>query len=133
MEGFRSREPFGEEGYRLVGAAMEVYNQMGGGLTEPIYQECLELELELKGIPFDAFRELRTFYKGRELKKRYIPDLIVYEKIIAELKAVKSLEPEHESQLLNYMHLTRSPLGYLLNFSPKLGLQWRRFLLNEYL
>lgn len=133
MEGFRSREPFSEEGYRLGGAAMEVYNQMGGGLTEPIYQECLELELELKGIPFDAFRELRTFYKGRELKKRYIPDLIVYEKIIAELKAVKSLEPEHESQLLNYMHLTRSPLGYLLNFSPKLGLQWRRFLLNEYL
>jgi GxxExxY protein len=130
MEGFRSREPFGEEG--LVGAAMEVYNQMGGGLTEPIYQECLELELELKGIPFDAFRELRTFYKGRELKKRYIPDLIVYEKIIAELKALKSLEPEHESQLLNYMHLTRSPLGYLLNFSPKSGLQWRRFLLNEY-
>jgi GxxExxY protein len=133
MEGFRSREPFGEEGYRHVGAAMEVYNQMGGGLTEPIYQECLELELELKGIPFDAFRELRTFYKGRELKKRYIPDLIVYEKIIAELKALKSLEPEHESQLLNYMHLTRSPLGYLLNFSPKSGLQWKRFLLNEYL
>jgi GxxExxY protein len=102
MEGFRSREPFSEEGYRLVGAGMEVYNQMGGGLTEPIYQECLELELELKGIPFDPFRELRTFYKGRDLKKRYIPDLIVYEKIIAELKAVKSLEPEHESQRLNY-------------------------------
>ena len=122
MEGFRSREPFGEGGYRLVGAAIEVYNQMGGGLTEPIYQECLELELELKGIPFDPFRELRTFYKGRELKKRYIPDLIVYEKIIAELKALKSLEPEPESQLLNYMHLTRSPLGYLLNFSPKSGL-----------
>lgn len=133
MEGFRSREPFSEERYRVVGAAMEVYNQMGGGLTEPIYQECLELELELKGIPFDAFRELRTFYKGRELKNRYIPDLVVYEKIIAELKAVKSLEPEHESQLPNYMHLTRSPLGYLLNFSPKSGLQWRRFLLNEYL
>jgi GxxExxY protein len=133
MEGFRSREPFSEEGYRLVGAAMEVCNQMGGGLTELIYQECLELELELKGIPFVAFPELRTFYKGRELKKRYIPDLVVYEKIIAELKAVKSLEPEHESQLPNDMHLTRSPLGYLLNFSPKSGLQWRRYLLTEYL
>ena len=106
MDGFRSQEPFAEEGYRLVGAAMEVYHEKGAGLTEPIYHECLELELELRGIPFDAFRELRTFYKGRELKKRYIPDLVVFERIIAELKAMKSLEPEHESQLLNYMHLT---------------------------
>lgn len=133
MDGFRSREPLAEEGYRLVGAAMEVYNEKGAGLTEPIYQECLEIELHLREIPYDPFRELRTFYKGRELKKRYIPDLIVYERIIAELKAVKSLEPEHESQLLNYMHLTHSPVGYLLNFSCKSDLQWKRFLLSEYL
>ena len=133
MEGFKSREPFGEEGFRLVGAAMEVYNEKGPGLTEAIYQECMEIELELRGLPFNAMRELRTFYKGRELRKRYLPDLVVFDRIIAELKALKSIEPEHESQLLNYMHLTRSPVGYLLNFSFKSGLQWKRFLLSEYL
>lgn len=133
MEGFKSREPFGEEGFRLAGAAMEVDNEKGPGLTEAIYQECMEIELELRGLPFNAMRELRTFYKGRELRKRYLPNLVVFDRIIAELKALKSIEPEHESQLLNYMHLTRSPVGYLLNFSYKSALQWKRFLLSEYL
>lgn len=128
-----SREPFGEEGFRLVGAAMEVYNQKGFGLTEPIYQECLEIELGLRGIPFDAQRELTTYYKGRELKKRYIPDLVVFERIVAELKAVKAIDAEHESQLMNYMRLTRSPVGYLLNFGRKSGLEWKRFLISDYL
>jgi GxxExxY protein len=126
-----SREPFGEEGFRLVGAAMEVYNQKGFGLTEPIYQECLEIELALREIPFDAQRELTTFYKGRELKKRYIPNLVVFERIVAELKAVKAIDAEHESQLMNYMRLTRSPVGYLLNFVRKSGLEWKRFLISD--
>jgi GxxExxY protein len=133
MKRYESREPFGEEGFRLVGAAMEVYNEKGFGLTEPIYQECLEIELGLRGIPFDAQRELTTYYKGRELKRRYIPDLLVFERIVAELKAVKAIDAEHESQLMNYLHLTRSPVGYLLNFGRKSGLEWKRFLISDYL
>lgn len=133
MSGFRSGEPFAEEGYRLVGAAMEVYNEMGGGLVEPIYQECMEIELGLRGIPFDSQRELKTFYKGRELKRRFIPDLFVFDRIVAELKSQKGIEPEHESQLFNYLRLTRSPVGYLLNFGSKTGLEWKRYLLGEYL
>jgi GxxExxY protein len=131
MKRYESREPFGEEGFRLVGAAMEVYNEKGFGLTEPIYQECLEIELGLRGIPFDAQRELTTYYKGRELKRRYIPDLLVFERIVAELKAVKAIDAEHESQLMNYLHLTRSPVGYLLNFGRKSGLEWKRFLISD--
>jgi GxxExxY protein len=133
MSGFSSGEPFANEGYRLVGAAMEVYNEMGGGLAEPIYQECMEIELGLREIPFDPQRELKTFYKGRELKRRFIPDLFVYDRMIAELKSQKSIEPEHESQLFNYLRLTRSPVGYLLNFGSKSGLEWKRYLLSEYL
>ena len=133
MSGFCSGEPFAREGYRLVGAAMEVYNEMGGGLAEPIYQECMEIELGLREIPFDSQRELKTFYKGRELKRRFIPDLFVYDRVIAELKSQKSIEPEHESQLFNYLRLTRSPVGYLLNFGSKTGLEWKRYLLGEYL
>jgi GxxExxY protein len=65
-----------DESYRLIGAAFEVYNDRGFGLSEEIYQECIEIELELRTIPFRAKQELACFYKGRELKKRFIPDLI---------------------------------------------------------
>jgi len=61
-----------------MGAAFEVYNDRGYGMAEEIYQECLEFELELSGIPFQSKAEIRCFYKGRELKKRYSPDLFVF-------------------------------------------------------
>jgi GxxExxY protein len=70
-------EIFGEEGYRFMGAAFEVYNDRGYGLAEEIYQECLEIELEVRGMSFVSKQELRCFYKGRELKRRYVPDLLV--------------------------------------------------------
>ena len=104
------------ESYQLIGAAFAVYNERGFGLAEEIYQECLEIELEIVGIPFRAKQELACFYKGRELKRRYIPDLMVFESIVVELKAVTQLLPEHEAQLLNYMRITKQPLGYLINF-----------------
>ena len=71
-------EIYKEEGYKLMGAAFEVHNVQGYGMAEEIYQECLEIELEMCGIPFKAKQELRCFYKGRELKKRYVPDLFVF-------------------------------------------------------
>ena len=126
-------EPFSEEGYALMGAAFEVHNVQGGGLLEEIYQQSLEVELELRGIPFRPKEELKVHYKGRELRKRYIPDLFVYEAIMVELKSVSAMLPEHEAQLLNYMRITRSPVGYLINFGPIGKLQYIRFILSEYL
>jgi len=122
-----------EESYRLLGAAFEVYNDRGFGLAEEIYQECLEIELELRGIPFRAKQELACFYKGRELKKRYIPDLSVFGSLVAELKAVSQLLAEHEAQLLNYLRITKQPLGYLLNFGKPGGLDFKRIILSEFL
>ena len=81
-----------------MGAAFEVYNDRGHGLAEEIYQECLEIELELRGIPFTPKQELACCYKGRELKKRYIPDLFVFSCLVTELKSVSQLAPEHEAQ-----------------------------------
>lgn len=75
------KQPFSEEGYALMGAAFEVHNEIGGGLAEEIYQQSLEIELELRGIPFRVRQELKVFYKNRELSKRYIPDLVGYEKL----------------------------------------------------
>jgi GxxExxY protein len=121
------------EGYKLVGAAFEVYNEQGYGLTEEIYQESLELELESQGIPFQSKHELLCFYKGRQLKKRYVPDLFVFECLVVELKAVTALAPEHDAQLINSLRLTRQPVGYLVNFGHKDTLEWKRFTLSEFI
>jgi GxxExxY protein len=125
-------KPFAREGYDLMAAAFEVHHELGGGLAEEIYQESLEIELELRAIPFDSKRQLQVFYKARELQHRYIPDLFVYGSIVVELKAVSALLSEHEAQLLNYMRLTRSPVGYLINFGPISKVEWKRFVLSEF-
>ncbi len=126
-------EIYKDEGYKLMGAAFEVYNDRGYGLAEEIYQECLETELELRQIPFQSKAELRCFYKGRELKKRYVPDLFVFGCLVVELKAVTDLATEHEAQLLNYMRIARQPVGYLVNFGHKDTLEWKRFILSEFI
>src|SRR6266581_1901817 len=81
---FGSMKPeiYKDEGYQLMGAAFEVYNDRGYGLAEEIYQECLEIELEMRGISFRAKEEIKCFYKGRLLKKRYIPDLFVFDCLV---------------------------------------------------
>lgn len=105
---------------------------MGGGLSEEIYQESLEWELGLRSIHFETKSELKVYYKGHLLNKRYIPDLHVSQELMVELKAVKALTSEHEKQLLNYMHITKKAVGYLINFGPP-SAEWKRFILNEYI
>jgi GxxExxY protein len=122
---------FKQEGYRLMGAAFEVYNELGYGMAEEIYQQSLEIELEKQGIPFQSKHELRVFYKDRELSVRYKPDLLVLGGIVVELKAVTELTSDHEAQLFNYMRIARIRVGYLLNFGHKGELQWKRFILDD--
>jgi len=122
---------FKEEGYKLMGAAFEVYNQLGYGMAEEIYQQSLEIELELRGIPFRSKQELTVFYKGRKLETRYKPDLFVYGGIVVELKAVTEMISNHEAQLFNYMRVARQPVGYLINFGQKGELEWKRFILSD--
>jgi GxxExxY protein len=126
-------EIYKDEGYKLMGAAFEAYNDRGYGLAEEIYQECLEIELGLLNIPFRSKQELNCFYKGQQLKKRYVPDLFVFGVLVVELKAVSELAPEHEAQLINYMRITRQPVGYLINFGHKDTLEWKRIILSEYI
>ncbi|MCC6126925.1 MAG: GxxExxY protein [Pirellulales bacterium] len=122
---------FKEEGYRLMGAAFEVYNELGYGMSEEIYQQSLEIELGMQGIPFLTKHELKVYYKNRELDTRYKPDLFVFGGIVVELKAVSELATEHEAQLFNYMRIARKEVGYLLNFGHKGTLQWKRFILSD--
>ena len=89
---------------------------VGPGFREEVYQQCLERELATRNIPFDAKKELRIFYKGAPIEKTYVPDFYCYGKIIVEIKAVESLTKEHRAQLMNYLRLTGSKLGLLVNF-----------------
>ena len=121
-----------EEGYKLMGAAFEVYNELGYGMAEEVYQQCLEIELELRDIPFSTKSGLQLQYKGRQIEKTYIPDLLIFNAIVVELKAVAGLIAEHEAQLFNYMRIARQPVGYLINFGAKDKLEWKRFILSEF-
>ena len=115
-----------------MSAAFEVHNVIGGGLLEDIYQECMEIELRLRGIPFTGKPSLPVYYKGHLLSKTYIPDLFFEKSHVAELKSVARLLPEHEAQLLNYMRLARIPVGYLINFGPIEKVEWKRFVIDQF-
>ena len=115
-----------EESYAIMGACFEVYKQMGSGFLEPVYQECLCVELTLRDIPFRAQPELSLSYKGRALEKTYKPDFICHDKIILEIKAVRELADEHRAQVHNYLKATSYRLGLLVNFSHYPTLQYER-------
>ena len=115
-----------QEGYSLMGAAFEVYNQLGSGFLEEVYQEAMELELKARSIPFVAKPRLAVTYKEQVLKKYYEADLLVHEEVVVELKAARAIAPEHEAQLINELKATGKRVGYLINFGSFPRLQWSR-------
>ena len=104
------------ESYKIQGAIFEVYKEMGNGFLEAVYQECLERELLKQKIPFVAQPLLKLMYKGETLQHTYKPDIICFDKIIVELKGVKSIRNEHHAQVLNYLKATKLRLGLIANF-----------------
>ena len=114
------------ESYRIMGACFEVYKEKGNGFLELVYQECLELELDLQSIPSVARPRLDVKYKGRPLSRTFEPDFICYDKIIMELKAVSQLADEHRAQVHNYLKATGLRLGLLINFGHPRKLEWER-------
>jgi len=117
-----------EECFKIVGACIEVHNTLGCGFLEPIYQEALSIEFQKQKIPFEREKTLTVVYKDIELEKKYVADFVCYEKIIVELKALSSLDSEHESQILNYLKATGCKLGLLINFGEK-SLKYKRMVL----
>ena len=117
---------FKNEVYAIIGAAMEVYNQLGPGFGEAIYQEAMEIEVESRKIPNNPQQDIFIVYKGRTLRNFFKPDLICYEKIIVELKALDHLTSREEAQLLNYLKATGLPVGLLINFGHENDLEWKR-------
>jgi GxxExxY protein len=116
------------ESYAIIGACFAVYKDKGCGFHEPVYHECLEIELEFQGISF-LWKPPQTLqYRGRTLVQTFNPDFLCYDKIILEIKAVSILADEHRAQILNYLSATNSNLGLLVNFGHYPRLEYERLL-----
>ena len=120
--------PLKEETYRILGACFEVYNELGCGFLEPVYQESLELELKRQEVPFESQKILKMDYKGKELTKTYQADFVCFDNVIVEIKAVSRLTGEHRAQILNYIHATDIDVGLLVNFGHFPKIEHERFL-----
>ena len=101
--------------YDIIGAALKVHKEMNWGLLEALYAEAMQIELELIGIQSQSEVELPCYYKGYKMNKTYRADLVVGD-VMVELKATSDIIPAHRAQLFNYMRLTHSPIGLLINF-----------------
>jgi len=119
------------ESYEIIGACFNVYKRMGCGFLEAIYQECLEIEFTFKGISNTKQKLYRIVYRGQELRRKFQPDFICYDKIIVELKAVSQLKDEHQAQVLNYLNATGHKLALLVNFGHYPKLEYKRLILTK--
>lgn len=120
-----------DEVYAIVGAAMEVYNDLGPGFLESVYQEAMEIEAHIRNIPFDPQHQILVRYKNQVLKKYYLADLVCYGKIIVEIKAMNDLTLREEGQLLNYLKATGIKVGVLINFGHYPSLEWKRLVFTK--
>ena len=111
---------------QIIGAAMEVHKQLGGGFLEVVYGDALEMEFQERGIPYQREKELQIYYKERVLPHFYKADFICYDSVVVELKAVENLTVECQAQVLNYLAATGCKVGLLLNFGRR-SLEKRRF------
>ena len=102
---------------QVIGAAIEVHRELGPGLLESAYEECLAHELSLRGIPFVRQLDVPLDYKGVRLDVGYRIDLLVNDVIVIELKTVQKILPIHEAQLLTYLKLSKMKVGLLMNFN----------------
>ena len=103
--------------YSINGAAFHVYNKLGHGFLEAVYQEALEIEFQRRGIPYEREKDFTIMYKGEKLDQKYIADFVCYGKIVVELKAVDEILPVHKAQVINYLAITGYKLGMLVNFN----------------
>ncbi len=122
-----SRLIFKEESYKIIGACFEVYNHMGPGFLEAVYQECLTMEFADQAIPCISQPLLSLEYKSRPLNQTYVPDFLCFDEIVVEIKAVKNLADEHRAQTINYLKATGKRLALLVNFGHDSKLEYERF------
>ncbi len=120
-----------DESYAIMGACFEAYKEKSCGYSEPVYHECIGIEMSLRGIPAISKPKLQLEYKGQKLEATFEPDYVCYNKIVLELKAVAKLIEGHRAQVLNYLKSSNMRLGLLVNFSHYPNLEWERIVAND--
>ena len=116
--------------FAIIGAAMDVHNQLGCGFLEAVYQEALAFELELRGIPHRREVPIPVFYKGRQLESVYRADFVCFDSVIVELKAISKISGIEESQVINYLKASGHETALLLNFGGR-SLEFQRMVLSQ--
>jgi len=119
---------FKDESYKIIGACIEVYNELGCGFLESVYQEALEIVFKDLNIPYQREKELTVSFRNQKLAKSFQADFVCYDKIIIELKAVSAVDEIHEAQLFNYLKTSKLRLGLLVNFGEK-SLKYKRIII----
>ena len=114
----------------IIGSAIEVHRNLGPGLLESTYEECMTYELQERQLTIKRQIEIPVLYKGTQLEQNYRIDLLVNNQVIIELKSVNKLEPVHDAQLLTYLKLANKRYGLLLNFNVPVMKQGIKRLLN---
>lgn len=114
------------ESQQIIGCGMEVLNEIGHGFHEKPYENSLVIEFRLRGIPYLQQKQFDILYKSEKVGD-YIPDLIVYDKIIVDTKVIERITDRETGQMLNYLKITGLRLGYILNFK-KPKLEWKRII-----
>jgi GxxExxY protein len=127
--GSSNRFIYKDESYAIIGAALDVYYKIGSGFLEPVYQEALAIEFQLREIPFISQVELPIVYKDFTLKKTYRADFVCYDSIIIEIKALSALTPVDWAQLMNYLKASQLRVGLLFNFGSIPRMEHRRIVI----
>jgi GxxExxY protein len=117
--------PGDSQTYDIIGCAMEVHCEKGCGFLEPVYQQCFAIELRTRKIPFEQQVKLPIIYKGTPLPLRYRVDFICYGEVLVELKALATIGPIEDAQVINYLRAAKLERALLLNFGAR-SLQYKR-------
>jgi len=116
------------EAYEIIGACMEVHSNLGHGFSEIVYKDALEYEFKKRNIPVEREKEYRVHYKDIILPHKFYADFVIFGEIILEVKSVSQLTKSHYAQVINYLAVSESPLGILVNFNED-NLVYKRFVL----
>ena len=121
--------PCKEESHTIIGCAFEVLNELGHGLNEKLYENSLIIEFKRRGIAFDQQRRFEVLYKGEHVGE-FVPDLIVFGKVVVDTKTIDRITDHERGQMLNYLRITKLPVGLILNFKHA-KLEFERIVLSN--
>lgn len=107
--------PCADETRAIIGCAFEVLNELGHGLQEKIYENALCAEFQLRQIPYEQQRRFEVLYKSQPVGE-FVPDLLVFDRVVVDTKTIDRLTEHERGKMLNYLRITRLPVGLLLNF-----------------